>query len=100
LYPDAAGGPLTYTAPGQPFFESERSRGGWYQAPVALTATIERIVSAHSAPAAGPATASTDAASTDAGRAWWPFAVGAATVLLVAGGIATFGRRRVRMSPV
>jgi hypothetical protein len=32
LYPYARGGPLTYTPPGQPFFDTERTRGGWFRA--------------------------------------------------------------------
>jgi hypothetical protein len=111
LYPDATGGPLTYTEPGQPFFGSERSRGGWFRAPAELTATIERIVATGSAPAAATLAATVSTARTEAttaahsvradhSRAWWPLAVGAAAVMLVAGGVATYGRRRVRMSPV
>jgi hypothetical protein len=112
LYPNAAGGPLTYTEPGQPFFGSERSRGGWFRAPAELTATIERIVVTGSAPAAAIPTAATlSTARTEAttaarsvrgdhSRAWWPLAVGAVAVTLVAGGVATYSRRRVRMSPV
>ena len=36
LYLYAAGGPLTYTAPGQQFLGSERTRGGWFRTPAAL----------------------------------------------------------------
>jgi hypothetical protein len=36
LYLYAAGGPLTYTAAGQPFLGSDRTRGGWYRTPAAL----------------------------------------------------------------
>jgi hypothetical protein len=32
VYPQAEGGPVTYMAPGQVFFEGERTRGGWYRA--------------------------------------------------------------------
>jgi hypothetical protein len=112
LYPDAAGGPLTYTEPGQPFFGSQRSRGGWFHAPAELTVTIERIVVTGSAPAAAPpaaptvsttrgeATTATRSDGADHGRAWWPLAVGAAAVMLLATGVAAYGRKRVRMSPV
>ena len=36
LYLYAAGGPLTYTAPGQQFLGSARTRGGWFRTPPAL----------------------------------------------------------------
>ena len=36
LYLYAEGGPLTYTAPGQQFLGSERTRGGWFRTPAAL----------------------------------------------------------------
>ncbi len=32
IYPYAEGGPVTYTAPGQSFFGSEQTRGGWFAA--------------------------------------------------------------------
>lgn len=40
LYPYAEGGPVTYMRPGQPIFETERTRGGWYRASSALTDTL------------------------------------------------------------
>jgi hypothetical protein len=43
VYPYAAGGPVVYTAPGQSFLQSERTRGGWYRAPAALTATLTQL---------------------------------------------------------
>lgn len=36
LYPYASGGPLTYTRPGQPFFDTRTTRGGWYRGTTAL----------------------------------------------------------------
>ncbi len=39
LYPYAPGGPVTYTAPGQPIFDME-TRGGWYQGGSDLKATL------------------------------------------------------------
>lgn len=32
VYPYAEGGPVTFTAPGQPVFEGQRTRGGWFPA--------------------------------------------------------------------
>jgi hypothetical protein len=40
LYPYAAGGSVTYTKPGQPFFDGQRTRGGWYVAPARLKETL------------------------------------------------------------
>lgn len=40
LYPYAAGGPLTYTRPGQRFFGTESTRGGWYRGTAGLTQTL------------------------------------------------------------
>jgi hypothetical protein len=39
LYPFARGGPVTYTPPGQPFFET-RTVGGWFRADMRLTNTL------------------------------------------------------------
>jgi hypothetical protein len=43
LYPYAAGGPVTFTKPGQSFFGRERTRGGWFEAPPALMDTLIEI---------------------------------------------------------
>jgi hypothetical protein len=43
LYPYAANGPVTYTKPGQRFFGTEATLGGWFHAPGALTATLATI---------------------------------------------------------
>jgi hypothetical protein len=40
LYPYATGGPLTYTRPGQRFFGTESTRGGWYRGTAALKQTL------------------------------------------------------------
>jgi hypothetical protein len=40
LYPYAAGGPVTFTAPGQSFLGGEKTVGGWFRAPDALTETL------------------------------------------------------------
>lgn len=40
VYPYAPGGPVTYMAPGQSFFGTERTRGGWFQAAPQLKATL------------------------------------------------------------
>ncbi|HYY63004.1 MAG TPA: hypothetical protein VE688_00200 [Gaiellaceae bacterium] len=40
LYPYAQPTALTYMRPGQPFFGGQRTHGGWYTAPAALTSTL------------------------------------------------------------
>ena len=40
LYPYAKPTPLTHTAPGQPFFGADRTRGGWFAAPETLKDTL------------------------------------------------------------
>jgi hypothetical protein len=42
-YPYAANGPVTYTRPGQRFFGTEATLGGWFRAPGGLTATLATI---------------------------------------------------------
>jgi hypothetical protein len=43
LYPYAATGPVTYTRPGQRFFGTEATLGGWFRAPSGLTATLAAL---------------------------------------------------------
>jgi hypothetical protein len=111
VYPYAAGGPLAYTEPGQPFFEFESTRGGWYEAPATLTTTFERLTGltaaaatpaaapTTAAPATTPAAATTPATSRD-GRAWWPALLTAGLVVTAAAGLTVSrrSRRRVRVS--
>jgi hypothetical protein len=40
VYPYAPGGPVTYMEPGQSFFGTERTRGGWFQATPQLKKTL------------------------------------------------------------
>jgi hypothetical protein len=40
VYPYAANGPVTYMEPGQKFFVTERTHGGWFQADSALKETL------------------------------------------------------------
>jgi hypothetical protein len=40
VYPYAKPSPVTYTAPGQPFFDSSHTRGGWFVAGAALKQTL------------------------------------------------------------
>jgi hypothetical protein len=43
VYPYAAGGPLVFTEPGQPFFGTEHTVGGWLRAPARLTTTLQDL---------------------------------------------------------
>jgi hypothetical protein len=43
LYPYASGGPVTFMQPGQSVFGTQRTRGGWYDAPPALKDTLVKI---------------------------------------------------------
>jgi len=116
LYPYAAGGPLTYTKPGQRVF-GQGTRGGWYPASDSLRLNLislglpDRPALAASkggstttpaqapapAPAAQgqPAAAASGASHASAALAWWPpVLAGGVVVLLVAGTVAMVVRRR------
>jgi hypothetical protein len=90
LYPYAKSGPVTYTAPDQRFFGTERTRGGWYQASPTLKETLVK--------AGLPATAPSAGTSSDDGTAladYWPaFAI--AFALALAALTAVLLRRRPR----
>jgi hypothetical protein len=43
IYPNAAGGPLTYMPAGQTFFGGQHTQGGWYRAAPTLTATLAKL---------------------------------------------------------
>lgn len=88
LYPYATPNPVTYMAPGQPFFTTEQTRGGWY---VATSQLKDDLV------AAGlPESAPTGAGDGD-GFPWTALgAFAAALVLVVAAGAAIYLRRRER----
>jgi hypothetical protein len=56
VYPLADGGPLVYTQAGQPFFDGQTSRGGWFRAPPALVQTLRKLGVPLAPGAAAPAT--------------------------------------------
>jgi hypothetical protein len=56
LYPYAAGGPLSYMKPGQPFWE-QRTRGGWYRGTLQLKKMLIRTGLPARAPASQGSTA-------------------------------------------
>ncbi len=57
LYPYAAGGPVTYTEPGQPFLQSEHTHGGWFRAPASFLSTLTGLGVPSSPPLPPPPTA-------------------------------------------
>lgn len=77
VYPYAKGGPVLYTKPGQPFFETERTHGGWYRAGADLKQTLLRL----GLPAATPA--GTSRTGSIAGLAAGALAAAAAGLVLV-----------------
>lgn len=99
LYPYAAGGPVTYTPPGQPFFEVEETHGGWFQASIGLKDTLVEA----GLPAKPPAVAADDGGG--GGSALdgaWTLALAAGLAVLALGlGLAAtlFARRRPRPAP-
>jgi hypothetical protein len=87
LYPQAAGGPVTYTESGQPVF-GNRTAGGWYRGPATFTRVLQQLglptaAAGYSAPApsiaAAPATSATHATS------WLPMAGAVLAAVFVAG---------------
>jgi len=85
VYPYAEPSPVTYMPPGQRFFDTERTRGGWYVSTLGL-----RNVLVHSGlPAASPV-----ADTGGGGRTVWPWIAGALALLAALGCAAWFVRAR------
>ena len=89
LYP-YANPPVTYTKPGQEFFGTERTRGGWFKADPQL----KEILVAAGLPKVDPATGSSD-------DSWFPAGLVSllAAALLLAVGTGIVMRRRTRPAP-
>ena len=90
VYPYAKPSPVTYMRPGQRFFTTERTRGGWYQSTVDLK---RRLVAAGLPPAGSSGSSS--------GRDWTApvglAAIAAAVIALLGAGIVL--RRRAHPAP-
>jgi len=83
LYPYATPAPVTYTAPGQPYWKGQRSHGGWYQG----SAALKRALVGAGLPAKAP--------GTDSG--WPPTLIGSiAAAALLAAALTAGVIRRVR----
>ena len=91
VYPFAAIGSVTYMAPGQSFFDGQKTHGGWFAGSPALKATLVSAGLPESAPT-GSGRRSRFEVSTDA----WPIAV---VGLLALGALALVLRRRPRLTP-
>lgn len=91
VYPYAAGGPVTYTAPGQPFFERERTVGGWFRSPPRLLATL-RALGLPDADALGPAAGGR-------GTRWAPIGGSLLAMVVLGAALVAFGRRPTRVAP-
>jgi hypothetical protein len=85
VYPFAKPSPVTYTPPGQPFFDTERTRGGWFVATLGLrNLLVHEGLPPASAPAAAPGS----------DTLLWPWLLGAAVLLAALGWTAWFARAR------
>ena len=91
VYPFAAIGSVTYMAPGQSFFDGQKTHGGWFAGSPTLKATLVSAGLPESAPS-GPGGGSRFDVSTDA----WPIAL---VGLLALGALALVVRRRPRLTP-
>lgn len=101
LYPYAKAGPVTYTAPGQGFFGTERTVGGWFQAASALKATLVKAglpAQEGSRPAAAPPPTSADEGGTGLSDLWPALGVALALGLTVL--ISMLMRRRERTATI
>jgi hypothetical protein len=107
VWPYAAGGPVTYLAPGQKVLDT-RTEGGWYKASDALRTSMIglglpdrpalNVPAASASPAASPGPA--QAAPADPAPALWPkVAAGVGLLLVAAGGVVFVLRRRATPGP-
>jgi hypothetical protein len=85
VYPYAEPEPVTYMPPGQSFFDTEQTRGGWY---VSTTGLRELLVDA-GLPAEAPAPGTGGSV-----KPIWPWVVGALALLAALGLAAWFARAR------
>jgi hypothetical protein len=104
VYPWAAGGAVTYTPPGQPFFTTELTHGGWFRAGPGLVATLGQLGvpsrDAYEAAAAPPSTVAPRPAigstpSDDPSSIAWPL-VGIIAGCIALAGTALLGRQMTR----
>jgi hypothetical protein len=100
LYPDAAGGPVTYTAPGQHSFAGSTAQSGWYPAPAGFRQVLARVGIPVASASPSRAVSSTPAAAQPArdtsggATPWWALGVAVLATLLVGGAAVLAVRRR------
>jgi hypothetical protein len=92
LYPYAEGGPLVYTEPGQVFFVTEHTNGGWFRARDRLLTTLQSM----GLPPVGALSGGSPSAD---GTRWDLVGASLAAVVLLGAGLTLFSRRRERMAP-
>jgi hypothetical protein len=85
LYPYAEPNPLTYTKPGQPFFQAEHTKGGWFVGSPDLKATLVGAGLPKSAPSGG--------SSDSWALSWGATTIVAAALLLLALTFLAYRRR-------
>lgn len=90
LYPYADGGPIVYTAPDQPFFGTEHTRGGWFRAPRRLLTTLTALGLPDEAALSPDGGGDTD---------WAPIGASLAAVVMLGAGLAVVSRRRGEVAP-
>jgi hypothetical protein len=86
VYPYAQPDPVTYMPPGQRFWVTQHTRGGWFDADVLLKRTLVRLGLPATAPAPGGG----------GGLPWRPVGLGLAAafaILLAVGGVLALRRR-------
>jgi hypothetical protein len=89
IYPYAAGGPITYMEPGQKFFGTEETRGGWFKAAPLLKDTLVQA----GLPAVAPSGSGSDGPSFFTAEL---LSAMAAAALLLGAATVIFLRRRER----
>jgi hypothetical protein len=77
LYPYAVSGPVAYMAPGQSFFGSEHTRGGWFRGPASFRDDLVQAGLPATAPAPG------GSSFPSLGDAWTLVAIALAGALLI-----------------
>ena len=93
VYPYAQGGPVTYTAPGQDFFEVEKTKGGWLRASSGLkTLLVSQGLPRHFVGAAKPASPASSSGSD------WSWVLLLVTIGAMVG-IVSVGLRRRAVNP-
>jgi hypothetical protein len=90
LYPYAKPYPVSYVAPGQKFWDGQKTHGGWYAATASLKATLVR----DGLPRTSPAPSRSAVASTSS--IGGPLALAGALALVLAAAAAAFFRVRHR----